>query len=632
MSNTLLCDSTDLYLFNSGALEQPWKLLGANHCLREGTSGVLFAVWAPNASKVALVGDFNHWDGRVDLMHPQGNSGIWAVFMPGMPSGARYKYELHDQSGKLLPLKADPYARQMERPPQTASIVPAPTGYQWQDTAWMQTRDSSTTHDKPISIYEVHPGSWQRKDGWQQLDWPALTQTLLPYAKAQGFTHVQLMPITEFPFEGSWGYQPLGLYAPTSRFGTPDQFRAFIDSAHQLGLGVLLDWVPGHFPSDEHGLARFDGTHLYEHADPRQGYHPDWNTCIFNYDRCEVQSYLLGNALYWLDEFHIDGLRFDAVASMLYLDYSRQQGEWIPNPYGGRENLGALALLRSINTRAYRKHPGIMMVAEESTAWPGVTHNASHGGLGFGYKWNMGWMNDTLRYLARDPIHRRYHHNEMTFSLLYSFSENFMLPLSHDEVVHGKRSVLERIPGPDDEKFATLRCYYAFMWAHPGKKLLFMGLEFAQRAEWNHDSSLDWHLLHYAPHSGVQRLLRDLNRVYCAQPALYQLDTKASGFEWIEANDHLHSIFSFWRHAVDGSPSVLCLFNFTPMDHQRYRIGVSTQGRYLELLNTNAHAYGGGGQGNLGSVQAEAVPSHGQPFSLQVHLPPLTALFFVVAA
>ncbi|HTR01177.1 MAG TPA: 1,4-alpha-glucan branching protein GlgB, partial [Candidatus Acidoferrum sp.] len=510
MNHALLLDPADLYLFNSGTQEQPWRLLGANHRVRDGVAGVLFAVWAPNASKVALVGDHNGWDGRVDPMQPQASSGIWAIFKPGMQSGTRYKYELHDKHGHLLPLKADPYAQQMERPPATASLVPAPSAHRWQDGEWLQRRAHSTTHDAPVSIYEVHAGSWRRHDGWRQYDWRELAATLLPYVKEQGFTHLQLMPVSEFPFEGSWGYQPLGLYAPTSRFGTPDDFRAFVDAAHQLGLGVLMDWVPGHFPTDEHGLARFDGTHLYEHADPRQGFHPDWNTCIFNYDRCEVQSYLLGNALYWLDEYHIDGLRFDAVASMLYLDYSRNHGEWIPNPYGGRENLGALALLRAINTRAYRQHPGILMVAEESTAWPGVTHNAAYGGLGFGYKWNMGWMNDTLRYLGREPIHRRYHHNELTFSLLYSFSENFILPLSHDEVVHGKRSILERIPGDDAQKFATLRCYLAFMWAHPGKKLVFMGSEFAQRDEWGHDRSIDWHLLQYAPHRGMQTLVHDL--------------------------------------------------------------------------------------------------------------------------
>ncbi len=492
----------------------------------------------------------------------------------------------------------------------------------------MQHRRTSTTHNAPISCYEVHLGSWRQKDGWQWFSYRELAALLLPYVKEQGFTHIQLMPVSEFPFDGSWGYQPLGMFAPTSRFGDPDDFRFFVDTAHQLGLGVMLDWVPGHFPTDAHGLARFDGSHLYEHADPRQGFHPDWNTCIYNYDRAEVQSYLLSNALFWLEEFHIDGLRFDAVASMLYLDYSRNNGEWIPNPYGGRENLGALELLRTINSRAYRRQPGIMMVAEESTAWPGVTHFAEHGGLGFGYKWNMGWMNDSLRYIARDPIHRKFHHNELTFSLLYSFSENFVLPLSHDEVVHGKRSIVERVPGDDVQKFGTLRSYLAFMWAHPGKKLLFMGIEFGQRAEWNHDHSLDWHLLQYPTHSGVQNLVRDLNRLYTQIPAMHQRDTSESGFTWVDANDHQHSVFSFWRHGNDSAGSVLCLFNFTPIAHRQFRIGVPESGWYKELLNTDALHYGGGGQGNLGGVHAEPIPSHGQPWSLQVALPSLGTLFF----
>jgi 1,4-alpha-glucan branching enzyme len=440
---------------------------------------------------------------------------------------------------------------------------------------------------------------------------------------------VQLLPISEFPFDGSWGYQPLGLFAPTARFGSPDDFRYFVDAAHGLGLGVILDWVPGHFPSDSHGLATFDGTHLYEHADPRQGFHPDWNTCIYNYGRAEVQSYLLSNALYWLQEFHIDGLRFDAVASMLYLDYSRPADAWIPNPHGGRENLEALALLRNINQRAYRHFPGILMVAEESTAWPGVTRYTDQGGLGFGYKWNMGWMNDTLRYLARDPVHRRYHHNELTFSLLYAFSENFILPLSHDEVVHGKRSILERVPGDDWQKFATLRCYLAFMWLHPGKKLLFMGIEFAQRAEWNHDQSLDWHLLEQPPHLGVQRLVADLNGLYRGQAALHQCDLAPEGFLWIDADDHQRSVLSFWRQGEAAAAPVLCVCNFTPQPQTPYRVGVPAAGWYRELMNSDSRHYGGSGMGNLGGVEAEAIPCHGQPFSLALVLPPLAALVLV---
>jgi 1,4-alpha-glucan branching enzyme len=629
--NGLLLNPQDLYLFNNGTLEQAWRLLGANHCVHQGERGVMFAVWAPNATQVALVGDHNHWDGRVDLMAPQGHSGVWAIFKTDIAAGTRYKYEIHDQHGHLLPLKADPYAQQMECPSATASLVPTPSMHQWHDAAWLAQRAAQPSHQQALSIYEVHLGSWRRHELWRALNYRELAAELLPYVKDLGFTHVQLMPISEFPFDGSWGYQPLGMFAPTARFGEPDDFRFFVDTAHQLGLGVLLDWVPGHFPSDPHGLACFDGTHLYEHADPRQGFHPDWNTCIYNYDRAEIQSYLLSNALYWLEEFHIDGLRFDAVASMLYLDYSRNHGEWIPNPHGGRENLGALHVLRSVNQRAYRQHPGVLMVAEESTAWPGVTKFVEHGGLGFGYKWNMGWMNDSLRYLAREPIHRKFHHNEMTFSLLYAFSENFILPLSHDEVVHGKRSIIERVPGDDWQKFATLRCYLSFMWMHPGKKLLFMGTEFGQRAEWNHDQALDWHLLQYAPHQGIQSLVRDLNRLYQQQAALHEFDQEPQGFRWINADDHQHSIFSFMRQGNTGSAPVLCLCNFTPVLHQQTRIGVPGAGWYHEVLNTDAIYYGGSGHGNLGGVAAEPIPMHGQPWSVNVVLPPLAALMFVRA-
>jgi 1,4-alpha-glucan branching enzyme len=629
--NELLLNPNDLYLFNNGTLEQTWRLLGANHAVHNGERGVMFAVWAPNATQVALVGDHNHWDGRVDLMAPQGHSGVWAIFKTDVVAGTRYKYEIHDQYGHLLPLKADPYAQQMECPSATASLVPKLSTHQWQDASWLAQRAATPSHQQALSIYEVHLGSWRRHDAWRALSYRELAAELLPYVKDLGFTHVQLMPISEFPFDGSWGYQPLGMYAPTARFGEPDDFKFFIDTAHQLGLGVLLDWVPGHFPSDPHGLANFDGTHLYEHADPRQGFHPDWNTCIYNYDRAEVQSYLLSNALYWLDEFHIDGLRFDAVASMLYLDYSRNHGEWIPNPHGGRENLGALHVLRCVNQRAYRQHPGVLMVAEESTAWPGVTKFIEHGGLGFGYKWNMGWMNDSLRYLARDPVYRKFHHNEMTFSLLYAFSENFILPLSHDEVVHGKRSIIERVPGDDWQKFATVRCYLSFMWMHPGKKLLFMGIEFAQRAEWNHDQALDWHLLQYAPHQGVQSVVRDLNRLYQQQGALHELDQAPQGFRWLNADDHQHSIFSFMRLGNAGSAPVLCVCNFTPMLHRQTRIGVPDPGWYHEILNTDALHYGGTGHGNLGGVAAEPIPMHGQPWSVNVVLPPLAALMFVRA-
>jgi 1,4-alpha-glucan branching enzyme len=624
-----LLDATDLYLFNNGTQEQAWRLLGANPRVHDGVAGVLFAVWAPNARRVSVVCDANHWDGRRHVMRPHPTSGVWELFIPGIEIGTRYKFELLAADGSPLPLKADPYARQMELRPATASVVTAASTYQWQDRDWLARRRSASTYSAAVSIYEVHLGSWQRKpeDGNRMLDYRELAATLLPYVKEQGFTHVQLLPVSEHPFDGSWGYQPIGLFAPTARFGTPDDFRYFVDQAHALGLGVLLDWVPGHFPEDAHGLACFDGSQLYEHADDRRGRHPDWQTCIYNYGRAEVQSFLISNALYWFDEFHIDGLRVDAVASMLYLDYSRKDGEWLPNPYGGRENLEAIELLRNVNARVYFKHPGVMMIAEESTAWPGVTQFVEAGGLGFGYKWNMGWMNDSLRYLSRDPVHRRFHHNELTFGLLYAFSENFILPLSHDEVVHGKRSLLERIPGPDVDKFATLRAAYAFMWTHPGKKLLFMGGEFGQRQEWNHDQSLDWHLLRQAPHQGLQRLVGDLNRLYRQQPALHELDHEAEGFEWVDADNHAQSVFSYRRKSRSGA-QLLVVLNMTPVLHHGFRVGVPAAGRYRELLNTDALHYGGGGHGNLGQVQAEALPAHGCQWSLALTLPPLAAVVF----
>jgi 1,4-alpha-glucan branching enzyme len=623
-----LLDPTDLYLFNDGTQEQAWRFLGANHRECDGVAGVLFAVWAPNARRVSLVGDHNHWDGRTHVMRHHPGSGIWEIFIPGLPAGSAYKYEIVSAEGRYVPLKADPYARQMQLRPDTASVVPAPVQYEWTDADWLEHRRSYAGHVAPVSIYEVHAGSWKRRDGDRLLSWHELADDLLPYVKYLGFTHVQLMPISEFPFDGSWGYQPLGMFAPTARFGSPDDFRYFVDTAHKLGLGVLLDWVPGHFPSDAHGLAVFDGTHLYEHADPRKGFHPDWNTCIFNYGRAEVQSYLISNALYWLSEFHIDGLRFDAVASMLYLDYSRKHGEWIPNHFGGRENIEAIELLRTLNRRAYFNHPGVLMVAEESTAWPGVTNFIEVGGLGFGFKWNMGWMNDTLRYLGREPVHRKFHHSEVTFSLLYSFTENFILPLSHDEVVHGKKSILERIPGDDWQKFATLRAYYAFMWTHPGKKLLFMGDEIAQRAEWNHDRSLDWHLTEHAPHRGMQAVIRDLNALYLRHPALYELDTSSEGFEWIEADDYLHSMLVYVRKGRVASEHVLVVINFTPTPHVNFRIGVPSAGWYAERFNSDAEIYAGSGMGNFGGVHAEQVAAHGREWSIAITVPPLSALVF----
>lgn len=627
-----LLDPTDLYLFNNGTQEQCWRFLGANQRVHDDVEGVLFAVWAPNARRVSVVCDANHWDGRVHVMRPHPGSGVWDIFIPGLAAHTCYKFEIISSDGRWLPLKSDPFAKQMQLRPDTASMVAPPRQHVWQDQAWMELRRNSSSYGAPVSIYEVHLGSWRRKpeDADRWLSYRELADLLLPYAKELGFTHVQLMPISEFPFDGSWGYQPVGMYAPTRRFGEPDDFRYFVDQAHGLGIGVLLDWVPGHFPEDAHGLVRFDGTHLFEHADDRRGRHPDWQTCIYNYGRAEVQSFLISNALYWLDEFHIDGLRVDAVASMLYLDYSRKEGEWLPNHMGGRENIEAIEFLRNVNARAYFNYPGVLMIAEESTAWPGVTAFIERGGLGFGYKWSMGWMNDTLRYLGRDPVHRKFHHNEMTFSLLYAFSENFVLPLSHDEVVHGKRSLLERVPGFDTDKFSTLRAYYAFLWTHPGKKLLFMGGEFAQRREWDHNHSLDWHLLDQVPHAGVARLVADLNWLYRTCPALHELDHSQEGFEWIDADNHAQSVFVYRRKSRVSSEQLLVVLNMTPVLYHGFRAGVSRAGYYEEKLNTDAVHYGGAGHGNLGGVHAEALPSHGCHWSLALTLPPLSALVFAV--
>jgi 1,4-alpha-glucan branching enzyme len=627
-----LLDPTDLYLFSNGTQEQCWRFLGANPRVHDDVEGVLFAVWAPNARRVSLVCDANHWDGRVHVMRRHPASGVWDIFIPGIAAHTCYKFEIIGNDGRWLPLKSDPFAKQMQLRPDTASVVASPAQHEWQDQAWMELRRNIPSYGAPVSIYEVHLGSWRRKpeDADRMLSYRELADLLLPYVKELGFTHVQLMPISEFPFDGSWGYQPVGMYAPTRRFGEPDDFRHFVDQAHALGIGVLLDWVPGHFPADAHGLARFDGTHLFEHADDRRGRHPDWQTCIYNYGRAEVQSFLISNALYWLDEFHVDGLRVDAVASMLYLDYSRKEGEWLPNAMGGRENIEAIEFLRSVNARAYFNHPGVMMIAEESTAWPGVTAFVERGGLGFGYKWNMGWMNDSLRYLGRDPVHRKFHHNEMTFSLLYAFSENFVLPLSHDEVVHGKRSLLERVPGFDADKFATLRAYYAFLWTHPGKKLLFMGGEFAQRREWDYNQSLDWHLLEQVPHQGVSRLIADLNFLYRDCPALHELDHSSEGFEWVDADNHAQSVFIYRRNSRVSNEQLLVVLNMTPVLHHDFRAGVARAGYYEEKLNTDAMHYGGAGHGNLGGVHAEALPAHGCHWSLALTLPPLSALVFAL--
>lgn len=620
----------DLYLFHEGRHESAYRFLGANHATVDSVAGILFAVWAPNASGVSVVGDFNNWNGCAHPMRLLLNSGIWELFIPGLADGLHYKYQIRDRDGKLLPLKADPYCRLMEQPPGTASRIPRTTSYAWQDQSWLAERASRQRHDAPLNIYEVHPGSWRRKGDGCYLNYRELADELVPYVNTMGFSHIQLMPVNEHPFGGSWGYQPIGLFAPSSRFGSADDFRYLVDKAHQHGIGVLLDWVPGHFPTDAHGLGLFDGTHLYEHDDPRQGFHPDWKTYIFNYHRAEVVSYLLSNALYWLDEFHLDGLRFDAVASMLYLDYSRAEGQWLPNQYGGRENIAAIELLRLINTRAYGRFPDILMIAEESTAWPGVTQRTDSGGLGFGFKWNLGWMNDTLSYMHRDPIHRQYHHNDMTFGLIYAFSENFILPLSHDEVVHGKASLLEKMPGDDWQKFANLRAYLAFMWAHPGKKLLFMGGELAQRSEWNHERSLDWHLLDHPSHAGVQQLLTDLNHLYRGQPALWSRDHDPSGFEWITAGNHSGALFIFIRRGTKSQSGqveeLLVVANFTPTLYEQFRFGVEKPGTYRECFNSDSEHYGGTNHGNLGQLATEDIPSHGHDWSLNVTIPPLATL------
>ena len=618
---------TDCYLFNQGTQERAYQFLGANHHSVHGVDGVLFAVWAPNASRVAVVGDFNHWDTRVHVMRKNHECGLWEIFIPADLSNGHYKFAINAADGRRMPLRADPYAKRMQLRPETASVVCAKSAYPWKDDAWMQSRGAKQNRGAAIAIYEVHLGSWRRTGNGQEfLTYRDFADQLVTYACDMGFTHIQLMPVSEHPFDGSWGYQPIGMYAPTSRFGDPDGLRYLIDTAHQHNIGVLLDWVPGHFPTDEYGLGLFDGTHLYEHSDPRRGFHPDWNTLIFNYDRPEVVSYLLSDALYWLSEFHFDGLRFDAVASMLYLDYSREEGEWLANEHGGRENLGAIRLLQQVNARAYFHYPDIMMVAEESTAWPGVTQMTSSGGLGFGYKWNLGWMNDTLRYMSRESIHKQFHGNEITFGLLYAFDENFVLPISHDEVVHGKRSLLEKMPGDDWQKFANLRAYLAFMWSHPGKKLLFMGCEFAQRIEWNHDQSLDWHLLDYERHAGVQNLVRDLNTTYRALPALHTRDADHLGFEWLEADHPSGAVFIFARHDPDSGAVVIVACNFTPTVYEHFRVGVPRGGDYIERVNTDSEFYGGTGKGNWGCLTAEEYASHNHPWSLSLTLPPLATL------
>ncbi|SEQ47309.1 1,4-alpha-glucan branching enzyme [Loktanella sp. DSM 29012] len=619
----------DIYFFGEGSYKRLWKALGAHVMTHEGTDGTHFAVWAPNARRVSVVGNFNVWDGRRLPMRPIGASGVWELFVPGIGTGEIYKYEIIGPNGEHLPLKADPFGYGSEHPPATGSVVRDIRDPAWSDADWIKTRADLQHIDAPISIYEVNLASWKRAPGNRPLSYLELAEDLVDYAVWMGFTHIELMPISEHPFDGSWGYQPVGLYAPTIRHGTPDEFRALVNAAHRKGLGVLLDWVPGHFPIDAHGLSEFDGTHLYEHADPREGFHQDWNTLIPNFGRTEVANHYRSNALYWLEEYHLDGLRVDAVASMLYRDYSRKHDEWVPNKDGGRENYEAIALLQTTNTLAYGEVPGIMTVAEESTAFPGVSRPVEYGGLGFGFKWNMGWMNDSLRYMEKDPIHRRHHHHEMTFSLHYAFGENYVLPISHDEVVHGKGSMLTKMPGNAWEKFANLRAYYGFMWTHPGKKLLFMGQEFAQSREWNHNQSLDWHECDDGRHKGVQMWVRDLNTLYRATPALHVNDVRPSGFQWLEANDTDASVFAFVRIGGVDDPKVVVVMNMTPIERTGYRIGLPAKGRWREALNSDAEAYGGGGRGNMGGVDAETRAWMGQDHSAEVTIPPLSTVIFV---
>ena len=617
----------DNYLFAEGRHLRLYEKLGAHPAVSEGVSGTSFAVFAPNASRVSVVGDFNDWDGRRHPLRKRQESGLWEIFLPGIASGRFYKYELLGPNRELLPLKADPFGFEQELPPSTASRIHGLPDHPWGDEAWRAGAAATHAIAAPISIYEVHLGSWRRGADNSFLDYDALAETLVPYVKDMGFTHIELLPITEHPFYGSWGYQPIGLFAPTARHGTPEAFARFVESCHAAGIGVIMDWVPAHFPSDPHGLGHFDGTALYEHADPRQGFHRDWNTLIYNYGRREVANFLLASALFWLERYHVDGLRVDAVASMLYLDYSRPPGEWVPNVHGGRENIEAVKFLREMNTELYAADPGAVTIAEESTAWPRVSHPVHLGGLGFGYKWNMGWMHDTLDYMSRDPIHRRYHHDRLTFGLLYAFSENFILPLSHDEVVHGKGSILGRMPGDRWQRFANLRAYYAFMWCHPGKKLIFMGGEFGQEREWAHEHSLDWHLIADPMHRNVQDLVRDLNRLYRAMPALHRLDASPDGFSWVDANDADNSVLSFLRLAPDNPP-VLVVCNFTPVIREGYRIGVPAGGYWRERINTDAACYGGSNVGNAGGLVAEGTSSHNRPFSLRLTLPPLATLIF----
>ncbi|MBV9342661.1 MAG: 1,4-alpha-glucan branching protein GlgB [Acidobacteria bacterium] len=624
-----LFTSDDLYLFNEGRNYRAYNQLGAHARSVDGEEGTNFSVWAPNASKVAVAGDFNDWNRDSHVLAPRGSSGIWEGFIPAASKGSLYKFHIISHRDGHAVEKADPFGFYHERPPRTASVV-WDLDYAWGDQQWMKSRGSRQSLAAPISIYEVHLGSWMRvpEENDRSLGYREIAPKLAEYVAGMNFTHVELLPIMEHPFYGSWGYQTTGYFAPTARYGNPQDLMYLIDYLHQQDIGVILDWVPSHFPSDSHGLSYFDGTHLFEHADPRLGFHPDWNTNIYNYGRNEVRSFLLSSAMFWLDKYHADGLRVDAVASMLYLDYSRREGEWIPNKYGGRENLEAIEFLRQLNLEVYKEYPDIQTYAEESTAWPMVSRPVYLGGLGFGMKWDMGWMHDTLLYFSKDPIHRNFHHNLLTFRMLYGFSENFVLPLSHDEVVHGKGSLIGKMPGDEWQRFANLRLLYGYMFAQPGKKLLFMGDEFGQVREWSHDMSLEWHVLDYPVHSGVRRWVEQLNRAYRSQPALYENETDPAGFEWVDCNDTASSVISLLRKGRQPEQTILVVANFTPVPRFPYRIGVPFGGTWRELLNSDAVDYGGSGLGNLGSKEAEPVPAHGRPYSLSLTLPPLAIEFF----
>jgi 1,4-alpha-glucan branching enzyme len=624
--DSLLTDF-DFYLFGQGRHERIYEKLGAQVRTVDGVAGTNFAVWAPNATSVSVVGDFNNWDDRRHHMRKHIPSGIWELFVPDVGAGEKYKLRIRSWNGQTVD-KTDPYGFAAELPPRTASIISDLSQYKWNDEPWMEQRRKRDILNAPISIYEVHLGSWRRSDdrthGW--LNYRELAEQLVAYCQRMGYTHIELLPVSEHPFTGSWGYQTVGYFAATSRYGTPEDFMYFVDYCHQNGIGVILDWVPAHFPRDGHGLRQFDGTALYEHADPRQGEHPDWGTLIFNYSRNEVRNFLISNALFWLDKYHIDGLRVDAVASMLYLDYSREEGEWIPNEYGGRENLAAISLLKEFNETTHGNYPGVLTIAEESTAWGGVSHPTYSGGLGFSVKWNMGWMNDTIRYMHEDPIHRKYHHNELTFSLIYAFTENFALPLSHDEIVHGKGSLLDQMPGDLWQKFANLRLLYSYMWTHPGKKLLFMGSDFGQWNEWNYETDLQWDLLQWDTHRGIQKLIADLNALYRHEPALHEQDFDSDGFEWIDCQGYEDSVLAYVRKARDADDFLLVCCNFTPVVRQNHRVGTPTSGWYQEVFNSDSQYYDGSNVGNYPGLVAEEIPHHGRPYSLDLTLPPLSVV------